>query len=263
MKKELLSNLYKDFKTESLANSLNFHSVFKNLLKNNLVIKKNNPLSKISPLLLTTKDKFFENSLIKTEHNLKRNLFNFRENLNNYLKFFSKYKKEMVSSHLRFRKNKRKKIKIYFKKGRKKSYLFKFKYQLLKALKTDSFQKLSIRVTSNNIFCTLSNLKNNKIKLLGYAGKYSLNISRKKLRYSFKVLLDNFFEEIRKKNLITKKVLISIIAPLKLRKRFVKFLTPFLKKKNVILNVEDKKCFNGCRPSKKRRKKRKGLRLFR
>ena len=37
------------------------------------------------------------------------------------------------------------------------------------------------------------------------------------------------------------------------------FLT---RQKHILINIQSKKCFNGCRPAKKKRKKQKGLRIF-
>ena len=54
-----------------------------------------------------------------------------------------------------------------------------------------------------------------------------------------------------------KTLIINIIAPIKIRRYIVSVLGKVLKKKNkkLIIKVAHKKCFNGCRPAKIRRKK--------
>jgi len=47
-----------------------------------------------------------------------------------------------------------------------------------------------------------------------------------------------------------------------MKKPILEVISINLKDKNIILDVKGKKCFNGCRPPKKRRKKQKGLRIF-
>jgi ribosomal protein S11 len=70
-----------------------------------------------------------------------------------------------------------------------------------------------------------------------------------------------FFEKIKNK-LLSKNILVNIIGPKKIKKSILEQVSNSLKHKNLIINVDSKKCFNGCRPAKKRRKKKKGLRIF-
>lgn len=65
--------------------------------------------------------------------------------------------------------------------------------------------------------------------------------------------------------------MIFVTAPIRLRKKIISLLFKLraykLKDKKpryraIFIKVKDKKCFNGCRSSKRRRKKRKGLRLL-
>jgi hypothetical protein len=52
------------------------------------------------------------------------------------------------------------------------------------------------------------------------------------------------------------------VGPKKIKKLVLEVISNNLKGKNLIIDVKSKKCFNGCRPPKKRRKKQKGLRIF-
>jgi hypothetical protein len=52
------------------------------------------------------------------------------------------------------------------------------------------------------------------------------------------------------------------VGPKKIKKLVLEVISNNLKAKNLIIDVKSKKCFNGCRPPKKRRKKQKCLRIF-
>lgn len=221
-------------------------------------IVNNNQPDQSNLKLLNRREKWW---LLKVQSRnfVKRDIKSKQKTVGYKKKILNKYKQRRIKKNFERILKKLKRIRKTFK---RKHHLLNYKYQQLIGLKINSLKKFSIRVTSNNIFCTLSNVKQNKITLLGSSGKYSIKTSRKRLRYSLKTIVHSFLEELKKKKLSTKRVLINIIAPLRLRKAILKLLTPFLKKKNVIINAQDKKCFNGCRPPKKKRKKRKGLRLF-
>jgi ribosomal protein S11 len=122
-------------------------------------------------------------------------------------------------------------------------------------------KKIDIRVTPNNVFCTLKNCFNNKTIKVGSAGKYKVKTSKKTLKFSCKIIVGFFLREIRQ-DLNSKKILINLTGPITLRKSLIEQVTKSIKKNSITLNVNQKKCFNGCRPPKKRRKKQKGLRLF-
>jgi ribosomal protein S11 len=125
-----------------------------------------------------------------------------------------------------------------------------------------NFQKqINIRITPNNIFCTLKNLLKNKTLKVCSSGTYKVKTSKKTLRYSTKVVVGSFLEDI-KNDLNSNKFIVNVTGPIKIRKGVLKQLSKYLKKSSVVININDKKCFNGCRPPKKRRKKQKGLRIF-
>ena len=121
---------------------------------------------------------------------------------------------------------------------------------------------LTIRVTSNNIFCNLVDLKKKKRLVVASSGKYNIKVSKKKLRHTFKPVLTSFFQEIRTK-IINKNLFLVVTSPVRIRKQILKFIYPkILEKTNLVLKVKEKKCFNGCRVKKKKRKKQKGLKLW-
>lgn len=120
--------------------------------------------------------------------------------------------------------------------------------------------RLNILVTPNNIFCSLS--KNNKNTILSCSsGKYKIKTSKKKLKHTFNLILNNFFTEIKQKTIL-KGCLITLTSPIKLRKKIINLVVLNCKKIPLLLKVHKKKVFNGCRPAKKIRKKRRGLRIL-
>ena len=58
--------------------------------------------------------------------------------------------------------------------------------------------KINIRATSNNVFCTLSDIKRKKTLLLGYSGKYNIKTSKRSLKFSSKYIIESFLKEINK-----------------------------------------------------------------
>ena len=147
--------------------------------------------------------------------------------------------------------------------------LYKYKLNLLNKRYTDilstlkGFQlKLFIRIRPNNIFCTLKNINSNKILINKSSGSYKLQTSKKKLKHNTKIMLQYFFKDIESYFKEKKNILIEVTCGIRLRKQVIKFLKHKIKRKNVILQVNEKSCFNGCRPPKKKRKKRGGLRIF-
>lgn len=122
-------------------------------------------------------------------------------------------------------------------------------------------QQLSIRVTANNIFCNLRNIVKNTTIATCSSGKYKIKTTRKKLKHNIKLVLSSFFSQIRTK-IPSKNLVVVLTSPVRIKKQTIKILAQNFNKYNLIVKVKDKKCFNGCRPPKKKRKKQKGLRLF-
>ena len=134
------------------------------------------------------------------------------------------------------------------------------KFLMIRKVK-DFSRQLSIKITSNNIFCNLKNVIKNTTIACCSSGKYKIKTTRKKLKHNVKLVLTSFFNEIKGK-ILSKNLIITIISPIKIRKQIIKFLSQSFNKYNLIIKAMDKKCFNGCRPPKKKRKKQKGLRIF-
>jgi len=122
-------------------------------------------------------------------------------------------------------------------------------------------RKLNIKITPNNIFCNLKSSPTNKTIKVGSSGKYKVKTSKKTLKFSCKIILGFFLEEI-KHELKNKQTLITLTAPIKLRKSIIEQVSKYTHSSSLAVNFMQKKCFNGCRPPKKKRKKQKGLRLF-
>jgi ribosomal protein S11 len=123
-------------------------------------------------------------------------------------------------------------------------------------------KKLNFRVAQNNVFCTMEDLKNGQIIEVGSAGKYKIKVSKKTLRYNSKMIIGTFLRKVQKR-LQKEPILLELISPSRMKKPILKQI--FMQsgvKTPITIQVKTKKCFNGCRPKKKRRKKRTGLRIF-
>jgi ribosomal protein S11 len=177
-----------------------------------------------------------------------------------------------------------KKVKNKLKKSLKKNKFTKFKTRSLiskffrKNKKLNNLVKelyiknvysfvINIKMTPNNIFCVLKDRKSNKTLLLITGGILKFNITKKKLKFLNKKVIGKFLTlakkniDIRKK-LDMKSVIVNLSVPKKYRKQIIRLIIKSLYSLKFIFQVEDKKCFNGCRPRKQRRKKRKGLRIL-
>jgi ribosomal protein S11 len=120
-------------------------------------------------------------------------------------------------------------------------------------------KQIYIKIKPNNVFCTLSDAS--KTIYTTSSGKCNLNTSKKTLRYTTKIILQSFLNNI-KKHLEQNFFILHLTSPKKLRIAILKQLQATFKRKELIINIKGKKYFNGCRPAKKKRKKQKGLRLF-
>ena len=119
---------------------------------------------------------------------------------------------------------------------------------------------INIKITPNNIFCNLQTRNQRRTIVLLSAGILKLNISKKKLKFTSKFVLQKFSKNLR--SLRKKFVLINIKGPIKIRKKILRQLFYSLKSCKILVDVNSKKCFNGCRPKKIKRKKRKGFRIL-
>jgi ribosomal protein S11 len=129
-------------------------------------------------------------------------------------------------------------------------------------LKKYSF-KIYLRIRSNNVFCTLIDLGHNKTLLNISSGKYKLNTSKKKLKYNTKIILNLFLKDIQSYlTCSSSSIIVEIISSIKNRKQIIRILKKKIHNQQLILYLKPLKCFNGCRPKKRKRKKRRKLRIF-
>lgn len=140
------------------------------------------------------------------------------------------------------------------------SNIFNPTFQILQKLSLKKSFIVNIKITSNNVFCTLKN-KNKTLYVLSAGKSIVNNLSKKTLRYKSQVIIKEFF----KKNqhfLNNNNFLINIEGAKRIRSLTLRNLSNFFRNRKIIINANLKKCFNGCRPPKKRRKRQKGLRVF-
>jgi len=168
-------------------------------------------------------------------------------------------KNQYIVKKRKIKKLAKKKIKVLLKikkLSKKTRCVFNKKFQFLTNLHLleKSFYQLTVKITSNNVFCNFYDLKKKSTISVGSAGKYNIKSSKKKLRYSTKSILQSFLKSIKKKIKI-KQLLLKITGPIRIRKRLLKDLGVHLKNVNLIVETNNLKCFNGCRAPKKKRKK--------
>lgn len=169
------------------------------------------------------------------------------------------------------KKNKKKISKYYLKRIKKTKKFFKFikrkklcvysSYVVNNIVESKAVRfSISVKITPNNMFCTLISNKDNKILLSKSSGSYKINLSKKLLKYYHKIILSKFFLDVEK----CKKescLIINLISPLKLRKSIFRHIVFNFNKTKLYFNFKPLKLFNGCRPKKKKRKKQKSLRI--
>jgi len=120
---------------------------------------------------------------------------------------------------------------------------------------------VSIKIKPNNVFCSLTDILNKKSVYNTSSGKAGVKTSKKLLKFSSKIIIQSFFNKVKKK-IKNENVLINFEGPKRLKRLVLQLLKKNIKCKRLLVAIEGKKCFNGCRAPKKRRKKRKGFRVF-
>lgn len=134
----------------------------------------------------------------------------------------------------------------------------------LKKAKLPKFnQILSIKIRANNVFCTLKNIIKLKILKMCSAGKYKINVSKKSLKFNSKIIITTFIKSIR--NMLSRKgLIIRLSVPIRYKKKILKIITNLIRfnKRICLFEIKNNKCFNGCRPKKKNRKKQKRFKIF-
>lgn len=140
----------------------------------------------------------------------------------------------------------------------------------------------TIQVRPNNIFANLkaviisgdenSRLKKSVKTLELISSKnssdYEIKFTRKNMKANVSLFLFRFLKNLRFLKLFTYGfIAINIISPKTIRKTILSTLgkSPFIKRfkgKTILINLEPMKAYNGCKPKKITRKKRKKLRLY-
>lgn len=180
----------------------------------------------------------------------------------------------------------RTKLRLRLKKTNKPTYFF-----LIRAKKGSGTvynkkkynRQIHIRITSNNVFCTLLKLDQGvitKTLLVTSAGKAKVRMSKKLLkRYALDRILGIFYARARR-IMNAGGLIVILVVPIKTRKRIVRNLNFNLRKyvtkkivngkkietkgyRSLLIKILDKKIFNGCQAKKKKRKKKNFSRLKR
>jgi len=176
-------------------------------------------------------------------------------------KLFNKIKSKQLNSVLFFKfQTKNQQSLVRFLKIKKNTKLFKnfFLNNFYKKLKAIQYI-INIKINPNNTMVTLAdNLGNIQHKVT--AGMLGLHSSKKNYKLIYNLVLTEFFKYLKNEKKY-KNLLFRLSVPKLLRRRIVKRLKFYAKTPNVFEGLRQI-AFNGCRPPKMRRKKRKGLKII-
>lgn len=126
---------------------------------------------------------------------------------------------------------------------------------------------ISIRMTQNNLFCYIGSLVTNNTILKLSSGNVKINITKKTLKFHSTRIIPYFFSLLRLK-MLKYVVSVSFTVPKALKKKIFFLVLSKLKKSKKKKNFlklfvfHGKKCFNGCRAPKLKRKKRHKYRIL-
>lgn len=126
---------------------------------------------------------------------------------------------------------------------------------------------ITLRMTQNNLFCYVGDVVTNKTLLKLSSGNVKTNITKKTIKFHSSRIIPYFFSLLRAKTLRSV-ISISFTIPKSLKRKIFflvlsKFKKATLKKKILKLFIfKGKKCFNGCRAPKLKRKKRHKYRVL-
>jgi len=133
-----------------------------------------------------------------------------------------------------------------------------------KKIDKSSSHYIFITIKINNIFILLSDIKLNKTLLYRSSENYKIKVSKRTMKESLKYMIRLYINEIQKKFLNTiDSLVLRIVAPITLRRIILDLVKLFFQvqkdKKKIRLEIIPKKCFNGCRPRKAKRKKQRNI----
>lgn len=176
-----------------------------------------------------------------------------------------------ISNFHKFNKFKSSKTSLFSKKNfnlffsrkylKNKSYSFSLNLQKNLVSNKKGIYIINILFKSNNFFCTLTNFADKEVLYCVSSGNYNVNTSKKLLKHTFKLVLERFLRVIKRK-VKNNNLVIKITCPIHLRKKVLDLIVLNKVNSNNIFQIQRSKCYNGCRPSKRQRKKRKGLKLL-
>lgn len=135
--------------------------------------------------------------------------------------------------------------------------------KLRKVVPSYCTNSLTIRVAQNNVFGTFSRLPEWHVIRSFSAGICQVKVSRRQLKVAVYMFIDILFKKIR---VLLKKaysrVAIILEVPRFLRKSILLKTQKYLFKVTRFILIQPRKCFNGCRVKKLRRKKFKKYRVL-
>ncbi len=131
-----------------------------------------------------------------------------------------------------------------------------------KKIKKKQLKKISIKIIQNNVFCTFTNLFFNKTIYCTSSGKSNISISKNKQRYNSYLIINLFFDKI-KKYLNDSHYILELTVPIIFRYSIIKRISKYFYQKKLYIFLNPKKVYNGCKVKKFRRTgKKKNIKLF-
>lgn len=160
-----------------------------------------------------------------------------------------------------FKKRLRLPFKILLFKQKKLSLTSKLYLLGIQNIKNQFYHQLNFKLCPNNIFGSFKNILTNKILYNISTGMIKLKTTKKKLKFNLKIFLFSFFKKVVKR--LKTNLIVNIIAPKIYKKLILKQIQKYIKNQRFLLiNIDPRKIFNGCRPSKKIKKKRRLIRYI-
>jgi hypothetical protein len=133
---------------------------------------------------------------------------------------------------------------------------------LKKKIKKKNLKKISIKIIQNNVFCTFTNLFFNKILYSTSSGKANIAISKNKQRYNSYLIINLFFDKI-KKYLTDSHYILELTVPVIFRYSIMKRISKYFTRKKLYIFLNPQKVYNGCKVKKFRRTgKKKNIKLL-
>jgi len=140
-----------------------------------------------------------------------------------------------------------------------KNILKNYKMEKLSTRQNKIRQIVNIKITPNNTIIALTK-KNGNLLYSFSVGRLGLHSSKKNYKLIHQLVLTEMLNRLKKERK-KKYIQFKFSVPKNLRRRLLKRFRFHFKNKNIFESLR-KLPFNGCRPPKLRRKKRKGLRIL-